>query len=90
MYDGVKAMIAEEKKLAAADGAGAASSSPAGKEVEAGSHLKKIEDITGFVKFPAGTKSLLSKYMTKEVFDKYHGKKDKAGVSFEQMVLSGC
>ena len=92
MYDGVKAMIAEEKKLADANApkAGAEAPKTQSKEVEAGSHLKKIEDITGFVKFPAGTKSLLSKYMTKEVFDKYHGKKDKAGVTFEQMVLSGC
>jgi hypothetical protein len=35
------------------------------------------------IEFPAGTKSLLCKYLTPEVFNKYHGKKDKAGVSFE-------
>jgi len=57
--------------------------------VKAGTHLKKPEDITGFVEFPEGTSSLLSKYLTKEVFDKYKGKTDKAGVSFEQMILSG-
>jgi hypothetical protein len=28
--------------------------------------------------------------MTNDVFNKYHGKKDKAGVSFEQMILSGA
>ena len=28
--------------------------------------------------------------MTRDVFNKYHGKKDKAGVSFEQMILSGA
>jgi len=59
-------------------------------EVKAGPHLKAPEDITGFVKFPEGTKSLLSKHLTKQVFDKYHGMKDKHGVSFEQMILSGC
>jgi hypothetical protein len=42
------------------------------------------------LEFPEGTKSLLSKYLTPEVFEKYKGKKDKAGVSFEQMILSGC
>lgn len=57
--------------------------------VKAGPHLKKPEDITGFVEFPAGTNSSLCKFMTKAVFDKYHLKKDSAGVSFEQMILSG-
>jgi hypothetical protein len=28
--------------------------------------------------------------MTKDVFNKYYGMKDAAGVSFEQMILSGC
>ena len=87
MYNGIKAMIEAEKKLAAA--AGGTAAAPAGAVVKAGPHLKKPEDITGFVEFPAGTKSLLSKYLTKEVYDKYKGKKDKAGVSFEQMILSG-
>ena len=58
--------------------------------VKAGTHLKQPSDITGFVEFPEGTKSLLSKYLTKEVYDKYKGQKDKAGVSFEQMILSGA
>lgn len=40
--------------------------------------------------FPPGTKSLLSKYLTPEIYAKYRGKKDAAGVSFEQMILSGC
>jgi hypothetical protein len=51
--------------------------------IKCGSHLKKTTDITGFPEFPAGTKSLLSKFLTKDVFAEYHGKKDKAGVSFE-------
>jgi hypothetical protein len=62
MYDGVKAMINAEIEL--------------GKpviivNVKAGPHLKNPEDITGFVEFPAGTKSLLSKYLTKDVYSKY-------------------
>jgi len=81
MYNGVKAMIKAEIEL----GGGTKSVT-----VKAGSHLKKPEDINGFVEFPAGTKSLLCKYLTKEVYEKYKGKKDKAGVPFEQMILSGC
>ena len=85
MYDGVKAMIKREKELA-----GAAAKPAAAGNVKAGPHLKKPEDITGFVEFPAGTTSLVSKYLTKDVYNKYKGQKDTAGVSFEQMVLSGC
>ena len=61
-----------------------------GGSVKAGPHLKSTADITGPIEFPPGTKSLLCKYLTKDVFAKYHGKKDKAGVSFEQMILSGA
>ena len=77
MYDGVKEMITEEKKLKAMQ------APPKPGMVKAGPHLKKPEDITGLPEFPAGTKSLLCKYLTKDVYDKYKGKKDKAGVSFE-------
>ena len=78
MYNGVKAMIKREMELAKVANAPAAAGT-----VKAGPHLKKPEDITGFVVFPAGTTSLVSKYCTKEVYNKYKGKKDKAGVSFE-------
>ena len=62
MYDGVKAMIHAEFELA----------KPVIIEnIKAGSHLKKPEDITGFVEFPEGTKSLLSKYLTKDIYLKY-------------------
>ena len=84
MYDGVKAMIKREMELAKIANAPAAPGT-----VKAGPHLKKPEDITGLPIFPAGTTSLLSKYLTKDVYEKYKGKKDKAGVSFEQMILSG-
>ena len=89
MYDGVKAMIAAEKELSGKGGA-APAEQKAGAGVKAGPHLKKPEDITGMVEFPAGTKSLLCKYLTEDVYKKYAGKKDGAGVSFEQMILSGA
>ena len=57
---------------------------------KAGPHLKKPEDITGPIEFPAGTKSLLCKHLSKEIHEKYRGKSDKAGVSFERMILSGA
>ena len=88
MYDGVKAMIEAENKLAAA-AAPAAPKLPDAVPVKAGPHLKKPEDITGMVEFPVGTTSLLSRFLTPEVYNKYRGQKDKAGVSFEQMILSG-
>jgi hypothetical protein len=89
MYNGVKAMIEAEKKLMAAKKAApagapaAAATAGAAATVKAGPHLKKPEDITGLVEFPAGTKSLLCKYLSKEIYEEYKGKKDKAGVSFE-------
>lgn len=42
--------------------------------VEAGPHLRSPHDITGMVHFPAGTKSLLSKYLTPEVYNAYRNK----------------
>jgi creatine kinase/arginine kinase len=78
MYDGVKAMIKAEEELEKAAGG-----APSGGAVKAGPHLKAPEDITGMVEFPAGTKSLVCKYLTEDVYNKYKGQKDKAGVSFE-------
>ena len=73
MYDGVKAMIAAENKLAAATAAPAATKLPDAVPVKAGPHLKKPEDITGMVEFPAGTSSLLSRFLTPEIYAKYRG-----------------
>jgi hypothetical protein len=84
MYNGVKAMIEAEKELAAAAAPkeevkveepvqeAAPSDSEPAATIQAGPHLKSTSDITGFPVFPEGTHSLLSKYMTKEVFEKYH------------------
>ena len=82
MYNGVKAMIAAEKALGggpAAAPAGGASGEP----VECGPHLKSPSQLTGPPKWPAGTKSLVSKYVTPDLFNKHKGTKDKAGVPFE-------
>lgn len=84
MYDGVKEMIAAEKKLRSMQ------SPPKAGFIKAGPHLKKPEDINAPLEFPPGTKSLLCKYLTPDIYNKYKGKKDKAGVSFEQMILSGA
>ena len=84
MYDGVKEMIKREKELQEEN-----RPSP-GADIMAGSHLKSTSDITGFVNFPSECKSSLSRFMTKDIFNKYFACKDNAGVSFEQMILSGC
>ena len=93
MYDGVKAMIKAEEELEEKAGIGknaAAAAAPSAPKIKAGPHLKSIADLTGMVEFPAGTKSSVCRFMTEEVFNEYKGKKDKAGVPFEMMVLSGC
>ena len=71
MYDGVKAMIEREKEL----GGGATTASAAAEEeVKAGDHLKKPEDLSGFPVFPEGTKSLLSKYLSKDIWNELKDK----------------
>jgi len=55
-----------------------------------GSHLKDASEIKAFPFFPSGTKSLLSKVLTRDVWEKCHGKVDKAGYSFEQCIFSGA
>ena len=59
-------------------------------ETVCGPHLKKPEELVGFPKFPAGTKSLLMKHLTPEIWAKLADKKDKHGVSFKQCIFSGC
>jgi creatine kinase/arginine kinase len=55
-----------------------------------GSHLKSADQITKFPYFPSGTKSLLSKALTRDVWEKCHGKRDRFGYSFEQCIFSGA
>ena len=40
--------------------------------------------------FPPGTKSLLSKNLTKEIWDQLKDKKDAHGFDFRSAILSGC
>ena len=87
MYNGVKAMIAKEKELG---GGGVAPANAGAEEVKCGSHLKKLEDLSGFPVFPADTKSLLSKNLTKEIWDQLKDKKDAHGFDFRSAILSGC
>lgn len=70
MYDGVKAMIEKEKELA---GVGSNTQNTS-SEVMCGPHLKSAEELTGMPKFPPGTKSLLAKHLTPEIWAKYHDK----------------
>ena len=84
MYNGIKAMIAREKELAGP------SAKPAAADVQAGPNLKSINDLSGYPVFPAGTTSLLSKYLSRDIWNQYHDKVDAKGVSFKQSILSGC
>jgi protein-arginine kinase len=81
MYNGVKAMIKRELELAPQEEV---------KDQEVGPHLKKVEQLQGFPIFPKGTKSLLSKYLTKVVWEKLHDVHDKHGFTFKQAIFSGC
>ena len=79
MYNGVKAMIEREKELR-----------PAEEETKCGSHLRKAADIGGFPVFPPGTESLLSKCLTRDLWNQLKDKQDGVGFSFREAILSGC
>ena len=86
MYNGVKAMIAKELELEKEN-------APAPKQEETttcGAHLGKPEDLVGYPTFPPGTKSLVAKYLTKDIWNKFKDEKDKFGVTFKQCIFSGC
>ena len=55
-----------------------------------GSHLSGPEAITGLPYFPAGTKSILCKCLTPDVWEKCKDKKDKFGFTFKQAIFSGA
>jgi len=59
------------------------------KDTPAGPHLKTPEDIKGFPVFPTGPKSLLSKYLSRDIWVKYKDLKDKHGFPFRHAILSG-
>jgi len=82
MYDGVKAMIEAEKEMMP--------KKKEAKPIKCGPHLLEPEMLSGFPEFPADCKSLLSKCLTKEIWEEYKDKSDKFGVTFKQCILSGC
>lgn len=69
-------------------------SDPPPKKVEGrtvvGKHLKTDADLTDWPMFPEGCKSLVSKHLTEEVWNKYKDQSDASGVSFKTCVFSGC
>ena len=89
MYNGVKAMIAKEKELGGG-GAKPAAAATTEEEVKCGPHLTKEEMLTGYPVFPEGTKSLLCKHLSRELWNELKDKKDAHGVSFKKAILSGC
>ena len=52
-------------------------------ETLCGPHLSSPEELKGMPKFPEGTKSLLSKFLTKEIWEKIKDAKDKYDFSFK-------
>merc|ERR1712166_1462535 len=54
-----------------------------------GEHLKSPSDITSMPYFPTGTSSLLSKCLTKDIWEKCKDRKDKYGYTFKQSIFSG-
>ena len=63
---------------------------PAEKDIQAGSNLKTVAQLNGFPIFPAGTNSLLSKYLTREIWDNLKDEVDEHGFSFKEAIFSGC
>lgn len=53
-------------------------------------NVQKASDIKDFPLFPEGTHSLMSKYLTREVWNLLKDRKDRFGVSLQQIILSGC
>ena len=86
MYNGVKAMIAREKEL----GGGAQAAAGGDADVQAGSHLNSAADLTGYPVFPDGTKSLLCKNLSREIWAELKETKDAHGFSFKEAIFSGC
>lgn len=61
-----------------------------GPTTAVGSHLKTADDVVNFPTFPDGTKSLLLKHLSPQVWNQLKDKKDKFGFSFRQAIFSGC
>ena len=65
------------------------SKAPAVDGTMVGPHLKSPEDIVNMPYFPTGTKSLLSKCLTPEIWEQCKDRRDKHGFTFRQAIMSG-
>lgn len=61
-----------------------------GPDVKVGSHLKSINDLTGYPIFEAGNKSCVARFNTREIWKQFHDKKDAYGVPYKLCIFSGC
>ena len=61
-----------------------------GATLMCGSHLKSPNDLNAYPTFPNGTTSLLSKHLSKQVWESNKDKKDKYGYAFKHAIFSGC
>jgi len=55
-----------------------------------GAHLRDPDDIKGLPYFPTGTKSLLHKCLTKDIWEQCKDRRDKYGFTFRQVIFSGA
>ena len=58
--------------------------------VQAGPHLEKHTELVNYVVFNEDCSSLLAKHLSYEIWNKYAGQKDYAGISFERNIFEGC
>jgi len=65
------------------------SKGPAVDGTMVGTHLESPEDIKSMPYFPTGTKSLLSKCLTPDIWEKCKDRRDKFGFTFRQAIMSG-
>ena len=55
-----------------------------------GEHLQSPADVKTFPQFPKGTKSLLSKCLTPEVWSLLKDRMEPSGFTFKHAIFSGC
>lgn len=51
--------------------------------------LTTHDQLNGYPVCPPGTKSLLCKYLSRDIWNQYHDKKDAYGFSFKEAIWSG-
>jgi len=50
----------------------------------------EYSELKAFPAFPPGTKSLLAKHLTREVWDQLENAQDRQGFSFKEAIFAGC